>query len=104
MCCESDASLKYYQKYLEFERSHADDSADKFRVSCLYERALTDNALDANLWDDYIKYLKDVMKVPEDTMLACYRATRNCPGKAEFWCLYMILMERSMKPKTAVTG
>lgn len=73
-------------------------------MRCLYERALTENPLNASLWSDYIQYLTEFVKIPEDIMLTCYRAIRNCPGEVKFWSHYMILMERSNKSKTDIKG
>ncbi|XKL64324.1 hypothetical protein PGB90_004410 [Kerria lacca] len=102
LCSETDASLQLYQTYLDFEKNPKEGGNDPFRVRCLYERALTENPLNASLWSDYIQYLTEFVKIPEDIMLTCYRAIRNCPGEVKFWSHYMILMERSNKSKTDI--
>lgn len=89
---------------MSFEKNPYEGGNDPFRVRCLYERALVDNPLNESLWDDYIKYLSDVVKIPEDTMHACRRAIRNCPREEEFWCHLMILMEKSNRPRQEITG
>ncbi|KAK7595131.1 hypothetical protein V9T40_001564 [Parthenolecanium corni] len=103
LCCEPESNLPIYQKYLSFEKNPYEGGNDPFRVRCLYERALVDNPLNESLWDDYIKYLSDVVKIPEDTMHACRRAIRNCPREEEFWCHLMILMEKSNRPRQEIT-
>ena len=46
-------SLDCYRKYIEFEKK----SNDPARIQNIYERAVADNCLNAELWNDYITYL-----------------------------------------------
>ena len=45
--------LAEYRLYIEDELKDGDPA----RIQCMYERAIKDNCLDANLWTDYTDYL-----------------------------------------------
>ncbi|KAH7646169.1 squamous cell carcinoma antigen recognized by t-cells 3-like [Dermatophagoides farinae] len=79
-----------YVKYLEFEKSN-DDLA---RTQCLFERAITDNCLQIDLWLDYLTYC-DSKFVVEEIILPIYeRAIRNCYWGGTIWIRYLEAAER----------
>jgi len=45
--------LEQYQSYIDYEKK----SGDPARVQCIYERAITDNCLNSQLWLQYLQYL-----------------------------------------------
>lgn len=107
------------QTYLKFEHS----SGDPARIQILYERAISEFAVSADLWLDYTQYLDKTFKVlyfilslshlfmlsaaalitfETDTLQTArivrdsyYRATRNCPWVGELWVRYLLALERS---------
>lgn len=105
------------QVYLKFEQSMQDPS----RVNILYERAVTDFPISADLWLDYTHYLNKTLKVWVQWSLKFFmiewyfqsssllyfilqvgnvvrdvhlRATRNCPWVGELWVRYLLCLER----------
>lgn len=46
-------NVEIYQEYIEYEQK----SNQPARVQCIFERALKDNCLVADLWLQYTKYL-----------------------------------------------
>ena len=42
-----------YEAYIDMELKDGDPA----RIQCIYERAIKDNCLDANLWKQYTEYL-----------------------------------------------
>ncbi|XP_022096230.1 LOW QUALITY PROTEIN: squamous cell carcinoma antigen recognized by T-cells 3-like [Acanthaster planci] len=83
-----------YQPYLEYERREGNPA----RIQCLYERALTDNCLQIELWKDYTKYLDSELKVKSVVLPVYARAVRNCPWSSELWIGYLVTMERYQEP------
>ncbi|OTF81078.1 squamous cell carcinoma antigen recognized by T-cells 3-like, partial [Euroglyphus maynei] len=80
-----------YVEYLEFVKSNDDDLA---RTQCLFERAITDNCLQLDLWFDYLTYC-DSKFVVEEILLPIYeRATLNCYWDGNIWCRYLEAAER----------
>ncbi|XP_027197619.2 spliceosome associated factor 3, U4/U6 recycling protein-like [Dermatophagoides pteronyssinus] len=80
-----------YVEYLEFVKSNDDDLA---RTQCLYERAITDNCLQIDLWLDYLTYCNSKFVVEEIILPIYERATRNCYWDGNIWILYLEAAER----------
>ena len=57
--------LDQYKNYIEFELKNKDPT----RIHVIYERAITDNCLNVDLWKDYIKWLVDHFKIHEVCLL-----------------------------------
>ncbi|KAK3748519.1 hypothetical protein RRG08_008680 [Elysia crispata] len=81
--------LEVYQEYIHFELK-ADDPA---RIQCVYERALKDHCLVAELWLQYTNYLNK-LKVKKQINETYERALRNCPWASQLWANYMLALER----------
>ncbi|KAL3243780.1 hypothetical protein MRX96_019730 [Rhipicephalus microplus] len=94
LLCEDDKGvpdLSLYLPYLEWEQSQGDPA----RIQCLYERALAQHCLVADLWERYMAYLDNQLKV-ESVSLPCHeRSVRNCPWSANLWASYLKALERS---------
>ena len=104
MSSASDATLSIYKNYLEYEKNPKEGGNELQRVICLYEHALTENPLNADLWFDYLQYVSDHKIPPEDQEKVCYRALRNCSSEVKFWCRYMTFLERRAASKSEITG
>uniref|UniRef100_A0A131YJD3 Rna binding protein sart3 rrm superfamily n=1 Tax=Rhipicephalus appendiculatus TaxID=34631 RepID=A0A131YJD3_RHIAP len=94
LLCEDDKGvpdLSLYLPYLEWEQAQGDPA----RIQCLYERALAQHCLVADLWERYMAYLDNQLKV-ESVSLPCHeRSVRNCPWSANLWASYLKALERS---------
>ncbi|XP_037565878.1 squamous cell carcinoma antigen recognized by T-cells 3 isoform X2 [Dermacentor silvarum] len=94
LLCEDDRGvpdLSTYLPYLEWEQAQGDPA----RIQCLYERALAQHCLVADLWERYMAYLDNQLKV-ESVSLPCHeRSVRNCPWSASLWASYLKALERS---------
>ena len=79
-----------YLKYLDFEIK----SENLARTQCLFERAITHNCLQGELWLKYLDFC-DRKIVVENLLKPIYeRSIRNCPWVADIWIHYMQAMER----------
>nr|XP_050029161.1 squamous cell carcinoma antigen recognized by T-cells 3-like isoform X1 [Dermacentor andersoni] len=94
LLCEDERGvpdLSTYLPYLEWEQAQGDPA----RIQCLYERALAQHCLVADLWERYMTYLDNQLKV-ESVSLPCHeRSVRNCPWSASLWASYLKALERS---------
>ncbi|XP_077534992.1 spliceosome associated factor 3, U4/U6 recycling protein-like [Haemaphysalis longicornis] len=91
-------ALSLYLPYLEWEQGQGDPA----RIQCLYERALAQHCLVADLWERYMAYLDTQLKV-ESVSLPCHeRSVRNCPWSASLWASYLKALERSQAPHERV--
>lgn len=82
--------LQEFMNYLNFEQS----SGDPARVQILYERAITQFPISADLWLDYTCYLDKTIKTSSVVKDVYARATRNCPWVGELWTKYLLYLER----------
>ncbi|KAL3515786.1 hypothetical protein ACH5RR_022688 [Cinchona calisaya] len=82
--------LSNFTTYLNFEQSFGDPA----RVQILYERAITDFPIYADLWLDYTRYLDKTIKTSSTVKAVYSRATRNCPWVGELWVRYLLHLER----------
>ncbi|KAK4799960.1 hypothetical protein SAY86_025325 [Trapa natans] len=97
----SDAErLQHYLVYLKFEQSMQDPS----RVNILYERAVTDFPVSADLWLDYTSYLNKTLKVGNVVKDVHLRATRNCTWVGELWVRYLLCLERCRSSETDISA
>ncbi len=55
----------------------------------LYERALTQHCLEAELWAEYLSYLDTVLRLETVSLPAHQRAVRNCPWDHSIWSSYI---------------
>ncbi|KAH6825918.1 EMBRYO DEFECTIVE 140 [Perilla frutescens var. hirtella] len=83
--------LQDFMTYLKFEHS----SGDPARIQILYERAILEFPISADLWLDYTQYLDKTFKTARIVRDSYYRATRNCPWVGELWVRYLLALERS---------
>ncbi|GFR93553.1 squamous cell carcinoma antigen recognized by T-cells 3, partial [Elysia marginata] len=85
----SPPELEVYQDYIQLEL----ETGDPARVQCVYERALKDHCLVADLWLQYTNYLSK-LKVRKQICDTYERALRNCPWASQLWANYMLALER----------
>lgn len=89
--------LEEYLKYIDFEMK----SDNLARTQCLFERAITDNCLNSELWLKYLKYCDSKLVVDKLLLPVYERAIRNCPWVADIWVQYMLALEALSQPDTA---
>lgn len=87
---EGSQKSSIYNDYIAQEQKFKSNPA---RIQCLYERAITDSPLDAQLWLDYIDYLTKDLKIPDLIMDICERAVRNCSWTLTVWLKYLWAVE-----------
>lgn len=85
-----ESHLEEYKKYIEF----AEENLTPAAIQCIYERAITDNPLDIDLWQRYLAYLDKKLKIQEISMKAYERSVRNCYWSGILWSQYISSMER----------
>ncbi|XP_077511193.1 RNA-binding protein 4F [Amblyomma americanum] len=93
LLCEDTGvpDLSLYLPYLEWEQGQGDPA----RIQCLYERALAQHCLVADLWERYMAYLDTQLKV-DSVSLPCHeRSVRNCPWSSSLWASYLKALEHS---------
>ncbi|KAL8109467.1 hypothetical protein AgCh_025527 [Apium graveolens] len=78
------------EAYLKFEQT----SGDPARVQILYERAIAEFPISADLWLNYTEYLDRTLKAAKTVKDVYCRATRNCPWVKELWLRYLLILER----------
>ncbi|XP_065333325.1 squamous cell carcinoma antigen recognized by T-cells 3 [Cloeon dipterum] len=71
--------LAEYREYIKFEKK------DPARVQILYERAVTQFALNSDLWLEYIKYVEATLQIKEISLPLIERALRNVPWDGRLW-------------------
>ena len=82
--------LEEYIEYIDFEIKN-----DNFpRTKCLFERSITENCLQPDLWLKYLKFCDSKMVVESFLFPIYERATRNCPWIAKIWIQYIQATER----------
>ena len=94
---EENNSEKYLE-YIKFEMKEG----DPVMIQQLFERAITKNCLDDNLWTEYLNYLDNQIKIPDVCLNVYGRAIRNVPWSYEIWCNYLRALERFEQPPTEV--
>ncbi|ELT99707.1 hypothetical protein CAPTEDRAFT_217624, partial [Capitella teleta] len=91
--------LEEYLTYIDHEVSKNEPQ----RVLCLYERAIQDNCLNAEVWIKYTKYLDSVLKAKSQAFDTYERAVRNCPWSCALWLGYCRAAERLQLPHDQIT-
>ena len=82
--------LEEYLRYIDYETCNGTPN----RVQSIYERALTENCLVADLWIKYTNYL-DKKIVIETILVPVYeRAVRNCTWSSLIWINFLKALER----------
>src|SRR5690606_1599513 len=69
----TDPSLNSYEQYIQGEMERKNPT----RVCFIFERAITEHCLHADLWLKYLKYIEQLSLPHTQTTYA--RAVRNCP-------------------------
>eukprot|EP00794_Sanderia_malayensis_P014299 gene14299-15787_t len=83
--------LVEYQEYISFEMKDGDPA----RIQCVFERAIKDNCLQSDLWQQYTQYLDHKLKVPSIALKVHERAVRNCPWISTLWDDYLKAMDQN---------
>uniref|UniRef100_H2ZFC2 Squamous cell carcinoma antigen recognized by T-cells 3 n=1 Tax=Ciona savignyi TaxID=51511 RepID=H2ZFC2_CIOSA len=83
-----------YTAYIEHEKK----SNNPARMQCIYERAITDDCLNAQLWIDYLKYLTSTLKSGPILLATYERSVRNCPWVGQLWIGLLVTLERNNAP------
>ena len=97
LVCEKPALTDYFE-YLDYEIKAKNPS----RVKFLFERAITDHCLEADLWLRYVKYLREHLNFYDLIVAVLRRAVRNVTWSAELWIDYIRTVERFERPGTEV--
>lgn len=63
-------------------------------TQCLYERGITSDPLNGELWTKYLLFLERKVKIEEISVKTFSRAVRNCPWYGNIWCEYIRCQER----------
>lgn len=87
-----------FKQYIAFEKKNG----EPVRIQNIYERALVENCLVADLWQSYCKYLDTQIKIGEIVVPVHERAVRNCPWSVQLWISYLKALERHGKPHDVV--
>ncbi|XP_059487231.1 squamous cell carcinoma antigen recognized by T-cells 3-like [Neocloeon triangulifer] len=83
-----DDLLAEYRAYINHEKH------EPARVQILYERAVSQFALNADLWLEYIKYIETTLRIKEVTLPVIERALRNVPWDGRLWVASLRAGER----------
>ena len=96
---EGAEQLEKFREYLALEK----DDGEPARVQCLYERAVAEHCLVAQVWEEYIAYLESTIKIETVITPVYTRAIRNCPWAVELWCGQLRAYEKYEKESHEVT-
>ena len=96
---EGAEQLEKFREYLALEK----DEGEPARVQCLYERAVAEHCLVAQVWEEYIAYLESTIKIETVITPVYTRAIRNCPWAVELWCGQLRAYEKYEKESHEVT-
>eukprot|EP00005_Dracoamoeba_jomungandri_P000533 CAMPEP_0174253526 /NCGR_PEP_ID=MMETSP0439-20130205/2886_1 /TAXON_ID=0 /ORGANISM="Stereomyxa ramosa, Strain Chinc5" /LENGTH=980 /DNA_ID=CAMNT_0015334585 /DNA_START=11 /DNA_END=2953 /DNA_ORIENTATION=- len=99
---ETSGKLEAWKGYI----SHEETRGSKEEVTCLYERALKEFFLVADLWLQYLAYLHSMVAPDQPLVLvsACARSVRNCFWSSELWVRYLHSMLLAGKPFDVVNS
>ena len=90
-----------YQQYVRHELT----AGSPARVQHVFERAVLDNCLSAELWQAYTRYLDLELRPAAELTLAVHeRAVSNLPWAAPLWEAYIRAAERAGTPLAEVEG
>eukprot|EP00117_Sycon_ciliatum_P005600 scpid36830/ scgid9477/ Squamous cell carcinoma antigen recognized by T-cells 3 len=85
--------LQQYLDYIAFESERGTPA----RIQCIYERALTENCLQSDLWRQYGQWLDTKLKDSRTCLSMYERAVRNCPWIVTLWQARLLALERHSK-------
>lgn len=88
--------LSVYRDYIKYERKPE-------IIRSLYERAVTDCSLDADIWMEFCTYFYKLGNF-ESCVETVERALRNCPWNANLWIFQMRAFELSHKTHDDITN
>ncbi|KAI8802020.1 hypothetical protein BJ742DRAFT_834820 [Cladochytrium replicatum] len=89
--------------FLEYAwKMAASKPIDRFRVRSIYERAILVHPTDSFLWDSYITFLLEHMKVASVVLPIIERSVRNCSWSGDVWAQYLRTLEIIGKPRTDI--
>ncbi|KAI4468761.1 pre-mrna processing protein prp39-related [Holotrichia oblita] len=89
-----DEMYKVYFDYIDFVK-------DPSLKVVLYERAVCELCLNAQLWENYCYY---TLKLGEIALKVSERALRNCPWHVSLWITRLRILEVLQKPKEDLTA
>ena len=78
-----------FKEYALFAQQHLTPAV----VQSIFERGITENPLDPDLWITYTKYLDDVVKIKELSRDVYERGVRNCPWSGSLWSNFIQSLE-----------
>ena len=81
---------EHYKEYLDFEIS----AGQPTRITCLFERWVTEHCLDPEVWLKYLRFLDTQLKIPAVSLPVHERAVRNCTWSGHLWAGYMRALEK----------
>lgn len=91
--------LDIYKAYLMHEKQIGDPG----RVTVLYERAVADLSIEPTLWEAYLHYVENNIRIDDITEKVYARVVRNVPGYVKIWQNWIRFSEKKNKPLTRVT-
>lgn len=97
LICEQP-TIESYLEYLDYEMKAKNPS----RVRFLFERAITDHCLEADLWLRYVRYLQEHLNIYDLIAAVLRRAVRNVTWCSELWVEFMRTVERFEQPDDEV--
>ncbi|KAK6637729.1 hypothetical protein RUM44_008151 [Polyplax serrata] len=97
----SENISEIWRNYLEHEKSK---EGSPVRVQCLYERFITDNCLNEELWLEYVEYMDAVLHDSEIVLSICIRAVRNCPWCCKIYQMYIKCLEKYRQSQEKING
>ncbi|KAG2225828.1 hypothetical protein INT45_007072, partial [Circinella minor] len=100
---QSNNALEDFYAYIGYEKS-AWDKYSLNHTRNLYERAVTIYCTDVGLWDNYITFLLEHVRLPAFLQSIEYRAIRNCPWSGILWAHYARGLEANNADKEVVIG
>ncbi|CAG9820372.1 unnamed protein product [Phaedon cochleariae] len=83
LIAESTERLEIYKEYIKVLK-------DPSTILCLYERAVVDLCLTAQLWEDYCGF---AFKLGDIADQVSARALRHCDWSVELWCTRLRILE-----------
>jgi hypothetical protein len=99
---EGEAKVAVYKNYIEHEKDKG--RGDPSRVQLLYERAVTDFALNPELWLEYVYFVDCILNIAHVAEPVCERALRNVPWDSRLWVATIRAGERHEKEHIQVQG
>ncbi|RWS23957.1 squamous cell carcinoma antigen recognized by T-cells 3-like protein, partial [Leptotrombidium deliense] len=95
----SEDNFDDYLKYIEYEEVNGTPP----RVQSIYERAIVQHCLRADLWLKYTSFLDSKVKIASLSKKAYERALRNCPWIVDLWISYIRCLEKFDENRDNIT-